>query len=284
MHNGKAQPQGLNAAELRPLETTEEYAACVRLQRDTWGRDCSELVPPALLQVTQKAGGIAAGAFDAAGLLVGFVYGVTGVKEGRLVHWSHMLAVRQGCEGMGLGRRLKTYQRERLLELGIEVSYWSFDPLAARNAHLNLNRLGVSVTQYVPNMYGDTGSELHSGLGTDRFLVEWRLTSKRVAHALSHGRPPDPPVPAHAPMVALDTDTASGAEQYAADPVVRIAIPEDIQHVKAESADLGWRWREMTRRAFRWYLERGYEVRGFQGGAAKTCCYVLALTGAGDRQ
>jgi predicted GNAT superfamily acetyltransferase len=268
-------PTDTEAIEIRPLATLEDYAACVDLQRDTWGREFGELVPPALLQVTQKVGGIAAGAFEPDGRLVGFVYGITGVKDGSPVHWSHMLAVRQDSEGLGLGRLLKAYQREELVESGVRVSYWTFDPLVARNAHFNLNRLGVSIIRYVPNMYGDTGSELHSGLGTDRFLVEWQHTSEQVAYALLHGRPPDLPDSARAPVVASEHPGAVDGV-YPAEPVVKVAVPWDIQQVKAESFDVGMHWRHTTRRAFDWYLGRGYEVRGFEHDASdRTGCYVL---------
>jgi uncharacterized membrane protein YkvI len=68
------------APEVRPLVTSEDYAQCVDLQRDTWGRDFAEIVPPALLQVSQKVGGVAAGAFDEDDRLIGFVYGVSGIR------------------------------------------------------------------------------------------------------------------------------------------------------------------------------------------------------------
>ena len=49
-------------------------------------------------------------------------------------------------------------------------------PLVAQNAHLNLNGLGADIERYVPEMYGsNTGSDLHSGLGTDRFVALWRI-------------------------------------------------------------------------------------------------------------
>ena len=100
------------------------------------------------------------------------MFGITGVQEGQLVHWSHMLAVERAYRDHGLGRRLKECQRELLRELGVDTIYWTFDPLVARNAHLNLNRLGTTVREYVPDMYGDTGSPLHT-FGTDRFVVAW---------------------------------------------------------------------------------------------------------------
>jgi GNAT superfamily N-acetyltransferase len=152
---------------IRRLATHEDYKACVALQKETWGGDFVECVPPAILMVSQKIGGVAAGAFDASGKILGFVFGMTGVKDGRLVHWSDMLAVRPEARDLGIGHRLKLYQRDLVREIGVKSILWTYDPLVARNAHLNLNRLGAKVSEYVVNMYGeDMAGELNRGLGT----------------------------------------------------------------------------------------------------------------------
>ena len=120
-----------------------------------WGDDPRELVPPIVLEATLCAGGLLGGAFDAAGRLLGFVYGMPAVRDGRLAHWSHLLAVRPEARRLGLGLALKRWQRDRLREQGIDRAYWSYDPLLAGNAHLNLNLLGARVVEYVEDMYGD---------------------------------------------------------------------------------------------------------------------------------
>ncbi|HEU5322776.1 MAG TPA: GNAT family N-acetyltransferase, partial [Methylomirabilota bacterium] len=127
---------------LRRIETLAEFAACVELQRETWGRDFSGCVPAAVLMVAAKVGGVVAGAFDPAGRIVGFIFGITGYTAGRPLHWSHMLAVREPARDAGLGVRLKLFQRELLLDGGVDTARWTFDPLVAKNAHVNLNRLG----------------------------------------------------------------------------------------------------------------------------------------------
>ncbi|MGH7458143.1 MAG: hypothetical protein ACREKN_03530 [Longimicrobiaceae bacterium] len=263
--------------ELRRLRTQEEYAACVELQKEIWGPAFSELVPLTMLKVSQRIGGVTAGAFDADGRLLGFVFGITGVEDGRLVHWSDMLAVSEEARNLGLGRRLKEFQRELLLPLGVERAYWTFDPLVSRNAHLNLNRLGVRVIEYVPDMYGDTDSTLHRGLGTDRFIVVWEIASEANLTG--------PPAPrsglSDTPIVNLaagDGDRPAGmGPAPAAAPIVRIQIPADIQSVQRVSLEQAGRWRATTRRAFLWYLERGYRVAGFyRDGAAGPCYYTLS--------
>jgi predicted GNAT superfamily acetyltransferase len=267
---------------IRHFSSAEDYAECVRLQRITWGEGFTELVPPVILMLTQKVGGIAAGAFDEKDNLAGYVYGLTGFRNGEPVHWSHMLAVEPKYEGLGIGRRLKELQRTFLLERGIGLVSWTFDPLVARNAHLNCNRLGAVITEYVPNMYGtDTGSLLHSGLGTDRFVVDWSLADERVEEMISGAQVSLSEAISESPIV--NTDEVGGAVipvevDLPNAPLVRIEIPRDIEQIKVDSMDLGKQWRKSTRRACTWYLERGYGIDGFYADPEnKRCFYYLAI-------
>ncbi|MGH9428441.1 MAG: GNAT family N-acetyltransferase, partial [Terriglobia bacterium] len=143
---------------MRRLSSLEDYDACVRLQQETWGAGFTENVPATILKVSQRIGGVTAGAFDKSGAMAGFVFGLTGWKNGKPVHWSDMLAVKPELRNSGLGRILKLYQRELVIPLGIKEIYWTFDPLVAKNAHLNLNKLGAEVFEYVPDMYPDNSS------------------------------------------------------------------------------------------------------------------------------
>ncbi len=251
---------------IRPLETRPEYLACVALQRDIWGTDFLDVVPATLLMVSQQVGGVASGAFGPAGRLLGFVFGVSGVREGVLAHWSDMLAVRPEARGHGLGRRLKLHQRAQLLAIGIERVYWTFDPMMAANARLNLTMLGASPVEYVSNMYGDTGSQLHRGLETDRFIVEWRLRDPAVERVLA-GQPARlPPAARDGPIVTVvspDAPAAAGAAPV--DPVddaallpdapwVRVEIPADLGQLKARAPELAGRWQRGLRRVFTIYL------------------------------
>jgi predicted GNAT superfamily acetyltransferase len=271
----------LSEIEIRSLATPDDYDQCVRLQRETWGRDFTEIVPPTMLKVPQKVGGVSAGAFGPSGEMVGFVYGVSGLRRGRPAHWSHMLAVAPKFEGRGLGVHLKAFQRGVLLDLGIDVAYWSYDPLEARNAHLNLNRLAARMVEYVPNMYGeDTHSPLHSGLGTDRFVVEWELEDLRVDQAIKGVLPLAVGGIADTPAVASHAkgDRILPTESALPDlPTVRIEVPESIQAVKAKSMELGMKWRNTTRRAFLWYLGRSYRVTAFyRDPSSARCFYVVS--------
>ncbi|MGH7482918.1 MAG: GNAT family N-acetyltransferase [Longimicrobiales bacterium] len=259
--------------EVRALVAHDELVACVDLQRETWGAEFLDIVPASILKVTQEVGGVAAGAFDG-DRLIGMVYGLTGIRDGRPVHWSHMLAVHEAYRDHGIGRRLKEFQRDWLLERGISVLHWTFDPLVARNAHLNLSRLGVRVDDYVPDLYGETGSPLHL-LGTDRLIVTWETGSD--------AGPPGP-------------ESAVGEDAWRAAPVVntgrtglplkqgcrppsgavRIEIPADIDAVASASLARARAWRAATRDAFLWYHRRGYRVAGFaRDGEGGRSFYLL---------
>lgn len=262
-------------AELRHLEGREELAACVELQRRTWGEDFTECVPASILQVSQKIGGMLGGAWDG-DRLVGFVYSLIGFQEGHPAHWSHMLAVDPDARGHGLGRRLKLFQRDELLKRGVKRVFWTFDPMVARNAHLNINRLGATVVGFIPNMYGDTtGSPLHHG-PTDRFVLRWELDSQRVRWAVESEAGQGPSEAFHeAPVIRppesgrMQTDS-----ELPETDTVRIEIPCDLTETMPEALP---EWRALVRDAFLTYLRRGYAVQSFhrESSAAIRCSYFL---------
>ncbi len=225
---------------VRRVETLAEYQECVAVERETWGADFREYVPATILMVSQKLGGVVAGAFARDGAMLGFVFGMAGVMDGRPVHWSDMLAVRDGARGARIGERLKHYQRELARAAGAEAMYWTFDPLVARNAHLNLARLGARVVDYVPNMYGDdTGSPLHGGVPTDRLIARWDLGS-------DSGTP---------------VDGVAGAPAMSDGSTARIEVPRDFHALPAERRAA---WRTTVRDAFLDHWRRGYRVTAFR--------------------
>jgi len=253
--------------EIRPFRTIEEFRACVDLQEETWGHGFSERVAPAILKVAQILGGVSAGAWDEEGALVGFVFGMTGVRDGEVVHWSDMLAVRRGLRDTGLGTRLKAYQRDALLDRGITKMYWTFDPLQSRNAYLNFSKLGIVVREYARDMYGQTDSPLHRGIGTDRYIALWLMDTDRVARRVAgEERGPDSLQAARA-LAVLDADESGDLPRPgrvllgAGEAAIRVPIPADVSSVMADSMELAVAWREATREALTHYIDRGYEVR-----------------------
>lgn len=267
---------------IRPLQTPEDFGAFEALQKGVWGENVAEVVSGSMAAIVQKIGGIAAGAFDESGQMAGLVFGFTGYKDGLLVHWSHMLAIREGIRDAGIGRQLKLYQREQLLKIGVDEVYWTFDPLVARNAFFNFNRLGVSAEEYVVDMYGPgDDSELFRGLGTDRLVVIWRISKEYIKAAidgrlifdsrpfakasvvvsrLAEDDPISPPV--------LKTDVREER--------IRIEIPPDIHVVRDTSMSAASAWRNMTRKAFQSALSRHYEIAGFyRAELSGRCFYCL---------
>jgi len=253
--------------DIRPFRTIEEYKECVALQEETWGHGFSERVSPAILKVSQMLGGVAAGAYDADGALVGFVYGMTGVRDGEVVHWSDMLAVKRGLRDTGVGRMLKAHQREVLLQRDVTKMYWTFDPLQSRNAHLNFSRLGIVAGEYARDMYGQTDSPLHRGIGTDRLIALWLMDSERVRRRVENKeRGPAGGADDQAPS-ALEVNVHGGLPEPGQPDLsldagrIRVAIPADISEVMARSMDAAVAWREATRKVLTHYMSRGYEVR-----------------------
>lgn len=285
---------------LRPFAERHELEACVEVQRAIWGRDFHDVASPAILKIVQAMGGVTAGAFQPGGEMLGFVFGITGIRGGRPLHWSHMLAVLPEARGRDLGFHLKAYQRRLLLLLGVDVVRWTYDPLVAKNAYLNLVRLGARPIGYVRDYYGSgADSTLSAGIGTDRFVVEWRIADERVERALARAAAPGREGAAgsgeeHGEAPVVNVRQARGpdavAEPVVADPpeapVVRVEVPADVQELRRQSAETAARWRASTRRAFETLLERGYRVEGFErvpapSGGGRRTFYLLRRREAG---
>jgi chorismate synthase len=259
---------------IRELATHEERAEAVRIQDETWGAGFTERVPAAILMIAEKTGGIAAGAFSNRGRLLGFVFGITGLRDGRLIHWSDLLAVRPEAQGRHLGEALKVYQREHCRALGIETMYWTFDPMVARNAHLNLNRLGARVDEFVPDMYGaKTSSPLHA-LGTDRFIAAWNISEEPVP------LPSAPSLLGGAPVVAGGRDDGPAVgEPLPGARAVAVRIPGDYHALVEADVGCAQEWRTSTSRAFSHYFSRGYRVAAFVPGGTAGATYLLSSAG-----
>ena len=176
--------------QIRECATVDELAACVQLQRDVFALPDLEISPVRHLIVTKNAGGFTLGAFVDDDL-VGFVLSVPAFLRGNRAFYSHMTAVRQDFQGHGIGAKLKWAQRERALAEGVKYLKWTFEPVKARNAYFNLEKLGAIVRDYAANFYGtdystaaESGEKL--GLASDRLFAEWDLESEKVT-ALATG-------------------------------------------------------------------------------------------------
>ncbi|HEY2434289.1 MAG TPA: hypothetical protein VGI12_16550 [Vicinamibacterales bacterium] len=257
--------------QIRELKTLDECRQVAALERQVWGySDSEDVVPPPVLIVSIKRGGILLGGFDAANALQGFVYSLPGIKDGRPMQWSHMLGVTAEARNSGLGRELKLAQRRRTLAMGLDLIEWTFDPLQALNAHFNFARLGVVVEEYEENVYGDSSSPLHRGSPTDRFVAEWRLQEPHVERRIAArgiGLVRDASVAA-APLVNRAVPSGGRLAPGEADLTcgerrLLVEIPGHYDEMLVDEPALALDWRLETRRLFLHYLARGYRVVDF---------------------
>ena len=256
---------------IRPLTTIQECRQVADLERVVWGyTDAEDVVPPPVLIVSVKRGGILLGAFDDGEVMKGFVYAIPAVKDGRLTQWSHMLGVTADARDAGIGFRLKLAQREQALRMGIDLIEWTYDPLQALNAHLNFIKLGAVVEEYEENIYGKSSSPLHRGTPTDRFVAEWHLSRPHVERRIAAaGRPVmrDSSI-ASAVVVNPSRDRGGWLEPGTSvldlnERRVLVEIPIGFGNMLAERPELALDWRLSTRQVFQSYFGRGYKAVDF---------------------
>ena len=187
MAGSLAAPLTMEDIVIRECVTIDELDRCVHLQREVFGLPDLEISPRRHLIVSRQAGGWTLGAFVNE-RLVGFVHHLTAVRsDDEIFGYSHMMAVAADFQNKGVGAKLKWSQRERALQEGRSFIKWTWDPMQARNAHFNLNRLGVTVSDYAANFYGTdypndpslTNLE-PAGIDSDRLFAKWQLKSPRV--------------------------------------------------------------------------------------------------------
>jgi predicted GNAT superfamily acetyltransferase len=179
MTNAAALAADPSAIQIRQLETISEMDACVRLQQSVWQFPDFEIIPRRMFLVARAIGGHVLGAWDNH-KLAAFALAIPGWRDGQPFLHSQMLAVCPEYRNRGIAVRLKLAQREDALARGIDRIEWTFDPMQAKNAYLNIEKLGAIVRRYSIDFYGKSTSPLHNGLPTDRLHAEWWLRSQRV--------------------------------------------------------------------------------------------------------
>jgi predicted GNAT superfamily acetyltransferase len=256
---------------IRPLTTIEECRQVAALEKTVWGyTDAEDVVPPPVLIVSIKRGGILLGAFDDGGSMRGFVYSMPAIKDGRSTQWSHMLGVLPEMRSTGLGARLKLAQRRAALDMGVDLIEWTYDPLQAANAHLNFAKLGIVVEEYEENIYGESSSPLHGGTPTDRFLAEWHLGEPHVERRIAAlgalvvrdgsvaGAPVVNPSSSAEPWVRPGPADLSIEERR-----VLVEVPIGFSEMLEREPHLAHEWRMSTREIFQTYFPRGYRAVDF---------------------
>ena len=165
---------------LRPLTTVEDADLLNGVIEATWG---GQHLDREVVRALAISGNTPWGAFDRA-RLVGFVLGWAGVDDDGLHMHSHMLASIPDRRHAGVGEALKLAQRAQALEQGIGLVRWTFDPLVARNAWLNLGKLGVVIDRFARSFYGDMQDTINQGERSDRVTVVWHLDREPGPHVV----------------------------------------------------------------------------------------------------
>jgi predicted GNAT superfamily acetyltransferase len=198
---------------LRPLTSVQDAESVLEVMIATWGNH--QLLPREMIVALGESGNAPYGAL-ADGLLVGYVLGWAGVdRDGLHVH-SHMLATLPDRRHRGVGFALKLAQRAQALEQGIRVVRWTFDPMVARNAWLNLGKLGAVADRFRRDFYGRMSDTLNEGERSDRLVVRWDLDAE----------PSPRPTPAEVATVTVPPDY----------PAMRERDPESARAARDETA------------------------------------------------
>jgi predicted GNAT superfamily acetyltransferase len=238
--------------ELRECTTVDELSQCVDLQRAVFALPEVEISPVRHFIVTKNAGGFTLGAF-AGGDLIGFVLSVPAFLRGERAFYSHMTAVRRDFQGSGIGARLKWAQRERALDHDVRHIKWTFEPVKARNAYFNLEKLGAVVVEYQENFYGiDYATDPRIGLASDRLFAEWHLVSEKVQ------------------ALAQDGQYSESRELRS-----RIRIPADWERLVAETPEEALAEQLRIRGEFDMAFSASLVCRGFERRDAEQPSYLL---------
>lgn len=250
--------------EIRPITKIAEMREVEELQKEVWGIPDIEVVPNSQLVAAVNAGGSLLGAFENENL-IGFAYGFVSYEKGQPAHHSHMLAVKPEYRNYKLGEKLKKAQREFVLQQGISMMSWTFDPLQSLNAYFNFNKLGVVSDQYFVNFYGEDAASFLHRTGTDRLWVTWDLTNRHRKNQLGKENFNEnfgqikPLVKVGIDEFPLVSDLEEGLEANHA----LIEIPSNINDLVKRNSELAGKWRETTRRAFTEAINKGFLVENF---------------------
>lgn len=221
--------------EIRPLISISDQQLARQIFDQTWAMDSGTEITPNLLQAMVHCGAYLSGAFIA-GSCVGAAFAFPATTGGLHLH-SHMTAVLDKYRDRGVGYELKIDQWHWAKKNNYPEISWTFDPLVSRNAKLNLIKLGVNISAYYPNFYGDMPDALNAGDESDRVMAAWPVTG-------------DNPTPRQ----LLDQSNPDD---------ILIKIPTDIVAIRASDIGENLIWRRKVREQFTQALAKGGRVIGF---------------------
>jgi predicted GNAT superfamily acetyltransferase len=257
--------------DLRPLTSLDDADALQRVMAATWG----EAIPRETIKALSGSGNVPWGAWDD-DELIGYVLGWAAISSGDGLHeHSHMLATLPDRRHAGVGYALKLAQRASCLDRGIHLVRWTFDPLVARNAHLNVNKLGATCDRFHRDYYGRMPDTINAGDRSDRLVVRWPLDAM----------PSAPAVPEGARVILRSTGSVDApVPEVVGDPhrdeVVAVQIPRDHAALRSADPALGSAWRAAVGAILETCLAAGLVVGAFdpdrEGGRP---AYLLATKG-----
>jgi predicted GNAT superfamily acetyltransferase len=262
---------------VRALRSREDLEGCVRIQREVWGHADLDITPVHHFRISVETGAILLGAF-AGRTLIGYVYSFPAVLDGILCQHSHHLAVLPEFRRHGLGLALKRAQRREALRRGYRLVTWTFDPMKAPNANLNLHALGAVGRKYLDDFYGPTPAlVLAPGIPTDRLLVEWKIATKRVRDRMTGLRPEYDPARMEKAVEAKPGGlypriVPRRPDLRRTEPRLLVELPNNIREFAPFPGLIG-RWQGAVRSAFKRYFAVGYRLDDFIAG--ERSFYVL---------
>ncbi|MSP11670.1 MAG: hypothetical protein EXR62_01800 [Chloroflexi bacterium] len=263
--------------EVERINHIDDYYQTVDVQRRAWSMlGDTDVVPVHLLVTAQKNGGLVLGGFDAqTHQMVAYLFGFVGLTpDGHVKHCSHQLGVVPEWRSSGVGYHMKLQQRALVLQQGLDLVTWTYDPLEGANSYLNIAKLGAVCRTYYRNVYGEMRDNLNAGLPSDRFQVDWWIRNPYVEHRLTGGSQTGLAdlQSAGATWIAqgelgedrllwpLPWKKESNAE------VVLVMVPSQFQTIKQTHFELAMTWRLHTRALFEHYFAAGYTVVAFING------------------
>ncbi len=225
----------INNYQIIEIESLQQQLSARKVFDQTWKIFGSTEVTPNLLQAMVHSGAYLSGAFvDEKCIGAAFAFPAT---TGGLHLHSHMTAVLEEYRDQGVGYALKIDQWHWANKNNYSEISWTFDPLVSRNAKLNLIKLGVNISTYHPNFYGDMPDALNAGDESDRLMVSWKVVGEN-------------PVKRELISTPKPTD-------------ILIQIPSDIVAIRSKDREENLRWRRKVREQFLQAFEKGGQVVGF---------------------
>lgn len=264
---------------IRRLSSVEDMMLAEDVQRAVWPGCETDIMPTHLILTIAHNGGLVLGAFEGDSL-VAYLFGFLGtdaespdrVAMARLKHCSHQLGVHKAYRNRGLGYKLKVAQRQAVIEDGIRLVTWTYDPLLSNNAYLNIRRLGAVCRSYIREAYGTMRDVLNMGIPSDRFQVEWWVTSSRVKTRLEGTRRPLDLANFLGGGAQKVNPASLGSDGYLRPAersediegnVLLVEIPPNYQEMRDNEVELAQLWRMHTREIFEKAFVNGYLVTDF---------------------